>query len=178
MIDAILRALLAAMFVMLVAGAVLAQDNESDPFGALTKIFDEPVQVLPDGADPELIFPDLPLGFEPSDATLAAIDVAVHDYYAYRTEQYAHRQAVFAWQHSSSRLLFFVVIGVVLVGLYFSWLQFHAARTGRDLTPTTLEASKTGLKVSSPVLGVIILLLSLAFFYLYLVHVYPISEVF
>jgi len=30
--------------------------------------------------------------------------------------------------------------------------------------------------VSSPVLGVVILVISLAFFYLYLVHVYPISE--
>jgi len=31
--------------------------------------------------------------------------------------------------------------------------------------------------VSSPVLGVIILVISLAFFYLYLVFVYPIKEI-
>jgi hypothetical protein len=31
--------------------------------------------------------------------------------------------------------------------------------------------------VSSPVLGVIILVISLGFFYLYLVYVYPISEI-
>jgi hypothetical protein len=41
---------------------------------------------------------------------------------------------------------------------------------------TSLELSTTGLKVSSPVLGVVILALSLGFFYLYLVYAYPIQE--
>ena len=43
---------------------------------------------------------------------------------------------------------------------------------------TSFSASATGISVSSPVLGVIILVISLAFFYLYLVYVYPISELF
>jgi hypothetical protein len=43
---------------------------------------------------------------------------------------------------------------------------------------TQFEANFKGIKVSSPVLGVIILTLSLLFFYLYLVYVYPITEVF
>jgi hypothetical protein len=43
---------------------------------------------------------------------------------------------------------------------------------------TSIEAGKSGFKISSPVLGVIILTLSLAFFYLYLVHVYPVSDTF
>ena len=43
---------------------------------------------------------------------------------------------------------------------------------------TELEASVKGIKVSSPVLGVIILVISLLFFYLYLAFVYPIQEVF
>jgi hypothetical protein len=51
-------------------------------------------------------------------------------------------------------------------------------KAGPEATSTTLEASATGIKLSSPVLGVIILALSLAFFYLYLVHVYPIEEIF
>ncbi|MET0621610.1 MAG: hypothetical protein ABW250_01385 [Pyrinomonadaceae bacterium] len=45
--------------------------------------------------------------------------------------------------------------------------------------PTTqLEASLQGIKVSSPILGVIILALSFLFFYLYLKYVYPINEIF
>lgn len=43
---------------------------------------------------------------------------------------------------------------------------------------TDLEASIGNVKVSSPVLGVVILLLSLMFFYVYLVYVYPIQETF
>lgn len=85
-----------------------------------------------------------------------------------------HRQRVFEWQYMSSIIIFFVVITIVLIGLYFSWMQFHA-KDG-DVGQTNVDVSKDGIKVSSPVLGVIILLLSLAFFYLYLVHVYPISE--
>jgi hypothetical protein len=43
---------------------------------------------------------------------------------------------------------------------------------------TQLEVSAKGVVVNSSVMGVIILALSLAFFYLYLVHVYPIKDVF
>jgi len=43
---------------------------------------------------------------------------------------------------------------------------------------TDLELSTTGVKVSSNILGVVILSLSLAFFYLYLAFVYPIQEIF
>ena len=43
---------------------------------------------------------------------------------------------------------------------------------------TELSLSLREVKVRSPVLGVIILTISLAFFYLYLVHVYPIRNVF
>lgn len=42
---------------------------------------------------------------------------------------------------------------------------------------TTINASKDGIQISSPVLGVVMLALSLAFFYLYLRNVYPVNEV-
>jgi hypothetical protein len=40
-----------------------------------------------------------------------------------------------------------------------------------------LKLSAQGIEVSSSVLGIVILVVSLGFFYLYLVHVYPITEV-
>lgn len=59
------------------------------------------------------------------------------------------------------------------------------AQEGEIITPnplspavTQLEASLQGIRVSSPVLGVIILALSFLFFYLYLKYVYPINEIF
>lgn len=57
--------------------------------------------------------------------------------------------------------------------------EFHRDESVKDEYPIThLEASLQGIKVSSPVLGVIILALSFLFFYLYLKYVYPINEIF
>lgn len=110
-----------------------------------------------------------------------------------------HRSDVFAWQHFSTQVIFFVVLGLVGVGVAFAWLQFRhgmrdaaerakkalAGRAAAAADPTQppaeqhqIEISTTGIKVSSPVLGVVILSLSLAFFYLYLIYVYPIKEIF
>jgi hypothetical protein len=112
-------------------------------------------------------------------------------YLEYRLSGYQHRKAIFTWQLFSSKCIFVVVVLLVLTGIYFSWLQFRLAlkkagdQHGRQqptagtepVVVTEIEASAKGLKVSSPVLGVIILTLSLLFFYLYLVHVYPISDI-
>jgi hypothetical protein len=98
---------------------------------------------------------------------------------AYREQSLAQRERALAWQHLSTIGIFFVVLGLVLAGLYFAWLQFRAD-TRRDggaaAQASSVELSAGGLKLTSPVLGTIILALSLGFFYLYLVHVYPIHE--
>lgn len=122
-----------------------------------------------------------------------ALAASLEAYYRYRESAFHHRRAVFDWQLISSRIIFFVTIALVGIGIYFSWLQFmsspasgrkesekdpEAGEKGRGGMTTTLEATLQGVKVSSPVLGVIILVISLAFFYLYLTHVYPIVETF
>ncbi|GGX62673.1 hypothetical protein [Saccharospirillum salsuginis] len=111
----------------------------------------------------------------------AAMQAALKAYYDYRTEGFDHRQRVFEWQLLSSRIIFVVVIALVAAGIYFSWLQFRAdlKKTDKegDRAVSTLEASTSGIKVSSPVLGVVILVISLLFFYLYLQYVYPIEEI-
>jgi uncharacterized membrane protein len=127
----------------------------------------------------------------------AAIE-SMREYYRYRISGYQHRKAVFDWQLTSSKIIFWVVIVLVGVSIYFSGVQFHSAlRSQRTAKPregvqsaessemgavpsdlqTSIEAGSGGIKVSSPVLGVIILVISLLFFYLYLVHIYPISEI-
>ncbi|MGH6921170.1 MAG: hypothetical protein ACREJ0_26130, partial [Geminicoccaceae bacterium] len=102
-------------------------------------------------------------------------------YYAYRKAGYEHRLGVFAWQSLSTKIIFVVVLLLVLAGIYFAAIQFHAGlrrRDGADPAETELSLSLSEVKVRSPVLGVIILTISLAFFYLYLVHIYPIRNVF
>jgi hypothetical protein len=122
---------------------------------------------------------------------------AVGRYYQYRLNGFEFRSRVFEWQLLSSRLIFVVVIVLVLAGIYFSAVQFHVAlmtarrAAGRATAPpeateaklppalpfaTQLEISAKGIIVNSSVLGVIVLALSLAFFYFYLVYVFPIKD--
>lgn len=126
--------------------------------------------------------------------TKTAMFSALQSYYDYRTRGFEHRKEVFAWQLFSAKIIFGVVIFLVLVGVYFSWVQFHkkmvepsgnsVSDTTAGTTPsgdaaevTTISASAKEIKVSSPVLGVIILVISLLFFYLYLIYVFPIEEI-
>lgn len=120
-----------------------------------------------------------------NDSTLAMYQNAMYAYYEYRVSGFKHRKDVFAWQLYSSKLIFWSVLLLVLSGISFSGIQFYksmrksdAAEVNESETTTEFEASAKGIKVSSPVLGVIILVISLAFFYLYLVYVHPISEIF
>jgi hypothetical protein len=106
---------------------------------------------------------------------------AMGDYYRYRSSGLQHRSRVFEWQLFSSKVIFATVLMLVGAGMVFAAIQFHAgmrrAPGEEALDVTEVNLSATSVKVSSPVLGVIILVISLAFFYLYLVYVYPISEI-
>ena len=101
------------------------------------------------------------------------------EYFAYRADGLRHRRRVFEWQLLSSKIIFVIVLLLVFSGIYFAAVQFHTGLK-REVAdqPTQLEASMQGIKITSPVLGVIILVLSLAFFYCYLVYVYPIENIF
>jgi hypothetical protein len=148
-----------------------------------------PGMVIDPGDDPLMV--DIPCE-QISDATAkAACWEALTRRFEYFRQGMDHRAKTFRWQHFSTRVIFVSVLILVSVGLYFSYLQFRmylrepqdaARRTGgkgeRESMDSNLELSTGGIKVSSNVLGVIILALSLAFFYLYLVYVFPISETF
>lgn len=101
--------------------------------------------------------------------------------YAHQGWVFSHQQGVFTWQLWTSRISFGLVVAITVAGLYFSWLQFMAAhRSDGDHSATLaseLELSGKGIKVSSPVLGVIILTISIGFFYLFVRHIYPIEAV-
>ena len=188
-----------ALLLLLVTGPVPAQEpspsaNAASPDAPKRAVVRK--EILPDGAI-EFHYSDgtrerrnvpdpmLPTPLEGMDAaTREKYQEAVRAYYSYRTQGLLHRQSTFKWQLLSSRVIFVVVLTLVFAGIYFAAIQFHAGlrerRAGEAVEEKVSEfsASATGIKVSSPVLGVIILVISLAFFYLYLVYVYPISEIF
>lgn len=106
---------------------------------------------------------------------------AMGEYYRYRSSGLRHRSRVFEWQLASSKAIFATVLMLVAAGMVFAAIQFRVGLRRPEGAPadvaTQVDLTASGVKVSSPVLGVIILVISLAFFYLYLVYVYPISEI-
>lgn len=104
---------------------------------------------------------------------------ALQDYYRYRSHGLEHRKAVFSWQLFSAKMIFAIVVFLVVCGVVFAGIQFRVGLARNvDNLGGDIEVKADSLKVSSPVLGVIILFLSLAFFYFYLVYIYPIENVF
>lgn len=122
-----------------------------------------------------------------------------------RTNEYKfmHQQRSFTWQYYSGIIIFFLVIIIVITGIVLSYKQFRLnerllalgesigkkkndiENVSKTSTATnqitevfstnTLELSKGGIKISTAVIGLIILTISIAFFFLYLKYVYPIS---
>lgn len=160
---------------------------------------------LIDGFDPRKVADPLPAlesvtqyapepGANLDPATRERQQAAWRAYYDYRVWAFQHRTKLYDWQLASSRMTFVIVILLVLIGVFFSWLQFRLSLRPRppvvhSLAPgappvetaaaavvvTEISAGREGVKVSSPVLGVIILVISLLFFYLYLAYVYPLN---
>lgn len=133
-------------------------------------------------ADSDLVMPARPNDIVLSDpATRQSYLDAMQRYYDYRKDGYEFRSRVFEWQLLSTRIIFVVVVLLVVAGIYFAAVQFHVALATIRNVPAQLESklevSAKGIVVNSSVLGVVILGLSLAFFYLYLVHIYPIRDV-
>ncbi len=102
------------------------------------------------------------------------------EYYATALD---HRRRAYEWNLISTRIIFFLVVLLVLSGLVFASIQFRlailAARPekgkSRDELATTLEASLSGFKMKSSVLGVTMLGVSMLFFYAYIRWVYPVD---
>ncbi len=87
--------------------------------------------------------------------------------------QLNHRRLVFQSYLIIDLFFLVLVMSIVGVGLYLSYLKFREKET----TETKLSFAKGNLEINSNVIGLIILIVSVAFFYLYLVHVYPIKVV-
>ena len=95
-----------------------------------------------------------------------------------------NRESVLEWQQWAGKIIFGVVLILVLVGVVFSGIQFfiglkHAKKSRRTESAdvTTIEASWKGIKMTSSILGVIILIVSFLFFYMYLTIVFQVTVI-
>lgn len=180
-----MNVMIAALAIALSASAAPQEGQPAPQDTSRSEILNRWVQLRQQADSAESFAPVLP-----SSSTLEALSVldsatassyllALRSQYDYKVEGFRHRARVFRWQFYSSIVIFIVVVCLVLVGLYFSWLQFKRdlAAAGSAPAETQLAVSAKGIRVQSSVLGVIILVISLLFFYLYLVYVYPIQEI-
>lgn len=112
----------------------------------------------------------------------SATTVHVVNYYEWALQ---NRRSIISRQQSTGTIIFIAVLLLVAAGMLFSAIQFYMAvkAAGRSgvtpdaAAPTSFKASLAGIEISSSILGVIILTVSLAFFYLYLVHVFPLTVI-
>lgn len=133
---------------------------------------------------------------------------AAYDHQAWMLK---YREKAFDAHHFYTIIVFAIVCGMVLLGMYLSYKEFAIGASRRqklierlvqrmrrpagdkpddakaagdqDLSveekaaaATALEIGTSGVKLTSQVLGVIVLVVSMGFFYLYLKTVYPIQE--
>jgi hypothetical protein len=160
-----------------------AQENIAKPCASKT-------EMLPDGRvrvtdcagkavveDPGAV-PATPIKGHPAAAPMAVsakLAQAYEDYaianLQYEQQQLARNAAVFAWQDTSSKIIFVLVSVIVATGLVLSGVQFRKA------SKIELAAGKDGLHLQTSIVGVVILAMSMLFLYMYLFFVYPIKEI-
>jgi hypothetical protein len=111
--------------------------------------------------------------------------------YYYRTYQHDLAESqlnAFKWQATASKILIWVVVIVCLSGVVFSGYQLWRATApgpvgggadGKTADPlaTNVELSWQNVRVTSSVIGLVVLVISVAYLYLFLKEVYHIEMV-
>jgi hypothetical protein len=121
-------------------------------------------------------------------------------FYRAAAEQYANNYRVYLWQLVASWTLLAAMIILMGIGLWIALSQFYlsfrlatllidrhpAAKEGdaesatlaglKELLYSNFEVSKGGLKLSSPIVGIIVLCLSMVFLWVFAKEIYPIVQ--
>jgi hypothetical protein len=138
---------------------------------------------LPDESRSTTSVPTTPAKSNPGDPKLAA---AERDYqlaqYQYWTRLMDQRLGIIDTTNRLGFVIFGVVHLLVAVGLVMSWREFRRAetlrqRSGEGERDTELKVSLEGLALKTSLHGGVLLGFALAFYFLYLRFVYPISVV-
>lgn len=138
--------------------------------------------------------PSQPEGQKPDDLSTPEHAKAVARFYGYLVEQMDHSRNSYEWQLWSTKTIFVIVLLLVACGVGVSLLQIlfglgffeprrradgdaslHGQRVQRAIwSKTKIKIGIEGAEVETQIAGIVLLMLSLAFFYLYVQNVYPI----
>ena len=96
----------------------------------------------------------------------------------YEANLLEHNEKILEWQRFASNITLLLVVLVVLAGIIFSGVQLlRIIQLGKPLSDTNLEISAGKIRVTSSIVGVVILVLSLGFLYLFLIEVYQLTPI-
>ena len=99
-------------------------------------------------------------------------------YYEYLTKINQIQINKFIWQDRASEVTLWLVVIVVISGLSMSAFQLLIAfRRPDHSTDTTIDISAQNFRVTSSVVGIVVLLISIGFLFLFLREVYNIKMV-
>jgi hypothetical protein len=99
-------------------------------------------------------------------------------YYSYLAEKADVNLEQFRWQRSASEWLLWLVVVVVLSGVVFSGIQLWRASSIKDLGgESTVEIETSKVRITTSVVGVIVLAISIVFFYFFLIEVYRVKVI-
>lgn len=99
-------------------------------------------------------------------------------YYSYLSKKADINLAQFEWQQRASEFLLWLVVSVVLSGILFSGYQlWKAAQIKKFSGDSSIEISIQKVKLTSSIVGLLVLTISIIFLYLFLVEVYRIKIV-
>ena len=119
--------------------------------------------------------------------------------FAYDLFRFNDNKDSFRFQYIQTWVIFAIVVLLVMSGVYLAYLQFKLDEkkalaqleiqkllakntvaeplvgTSAVGGETSLEVSTSGIKITSSVIGLVVLAMSFAFFYLYVLHVYELK---
>jgi hypothetical protein len=104
-----------------------------------------------------------------------ALEQSYNDHLIWR---FQYPGKVFGQQQVATWLITILVVALVVCGILFSFAQLYTAIKLKDFSSmqTELAVQTAGkVSISSSIIGAIVLVISLAFFYLYLKHVFQIQ---
>lgn len=86
------------------------------------------------------------------------------------------RLSVLQWQEFASNVMLWVVVLVVASGVGLSALQlWHSMQFNKDLSVNNVQLDVKGLKITSSVVGIVILGMSIAFVLIFVKNIYTIT---
>jgi len=150
-----------------------SKEDTSSPVRPSDSVSKREKTVRIDVADPTLLYQaDLYRKRLDSEAEYAAA------YYRYQIRLMDYNVGLFMWHQTAASVILWLACAVVAAGVLFSAIQLgNALRLSQPQASTELEVSAQKVRITSSVIGIVVLAMSLMFVYLFVHEIYGIKPI-